>query len=178
MIGEQLIFWTIRFTLTGYGVFLLGFAAFPHNTTWRFAAKWVWLAACGLFIAHLVSAFQFYHLWSHQHAVKDTAARTAEMIGVAFGEGILFSYFFALIWLADALYWSIVGDGYFQRNRFTTWAIHGYMAFIIFNGAIVFEDGAVRWASVGWCFVLAIVFAWRVWSESRDEREETQTAGD
>lgn len=162
MTGEQLILWTIRLSLIGYGVFLLGFATAPNNAKWRAAAKWVWMVSCVFFVAHLIAAFQFYHHWSHQHALDDTAARTGELIGVRFGHGILFSYLFALIWLADAAYWLIAGEGYFRRNRFFTWAIHGYMAFIIFNGAIVFEDGVVRWASIFWCLLVAVVFAGRL----------------
>lgn len=162
MLEDQIIVWTIRLALAGYGLFVTGFVVAWNRQSWRRMAKWIWFASCLFFFAHLIAAFQFYHHWSHSHAVEDTAIRTAETIGWSFGNGILFSYLFALIWLIDAGWWLIVGDRYFKRNRFIAIAIHGYMAFIIFNGAIVFEGGVVRWASIVWLVMLIGAIGYRL----------------
>ena len=62
------------------------------------------------------------------------------MIGVPFGDGIYPGFLFLALWIADVVWlWSRRLDKtHFPQWR---WLIHGYLFFIAFNGAIVFEGG-------------------------------------
>ena len=93
---------------------------------------------------HLASAMHFYHGWSNQAAVEDTARQTEALFGWRFGEGIYFSYAFAAIWVVDVA-WSWIGPtSYRGRGPWLTGMIHAYLFFIAFNGAVIFESGPTR----------------------------------
>lgn len=110
--------------------------AWPSETLLR----WLWTAGCLLFIAHVACAFQFTHHWSHQHAWRHTADETKRMMGVAFGDGIYFSYVFLLLWAADvACLWLGI-----RRPRWLVISVYLFLFFIAMNGAIVFEAGPTR----------------------------------
>ena len=108
----------------------------------------VWTIACALFLAHVACAFHFYHHWSHAEAFTNTALRTGELIGWEFGAGIYFSYGFSLLWAADVLWWWLRPISYAARPWWLSGAIHAYLFFIAFNGAVVFEDGPTRWFGI------------------------------
>jgi hypothetical protein len=104
----------------------------------------LWTAACVIFLLHLASAMHFYHGWSNQAAVEDTARQTEALFGWRFGEGIYFSYAFAVIWILDVL-WSWAAPGaYRKRGNWLNGVVHAYLFFIAFNGAVVFESGPTR----------------------------------
>ena len=112
-------------------------------------ARWTWSLGALLLLVHIVCAFHYHHDWSHAAAVAHTARQTEALLGFAFGGGVWINYLFAIVWTADALWWWQVGhDGY--RNRSAIWrlVVFGFLVFIVINGAIVFEDGIVRWASL------------------------------
>lgn len=160
--GELLTRWTIRLALACY-VFCLAAAIVRRGTVSRQmndAVRVVWTLGCGLFIAHVIAAFGYYHHFSHEAAYDDTASQTQEQLGFAFGGGIYFSYLFLAIWVAD-VGWRWLSPG--TRPAWLDWPLHAYMFFIAFNGAIVFEGGVSRVAGVIACLVLAAVAAWRMW---------------
>lgn len=159
--GHALTAWTIRLALVAYvAALVLGFPrdwpADDQPRRFRFS-RMCWLAGSLLLVAHLVAAFQYYHAWSHRRAFEDTAKQTQELLGWAFGGGIFFSYLFALVWLGDALWWCLSPASYVRRPQAWHVAIQAYLAFIAFNGAIVFESGVIRW--IGLCVlpVLALI---------------------
>ncbi len=147
MTGLIFIHWTIRLALAAFLACLLG---------WTLRAKWangalgrtVWTLGLVAFLLHLLSAFAFYHRWSPEHALVHTAEETEKMMGFRFGEGIYFSYFFAVLWAADAAWWWISPASYERRPRWLGGMIVGYLIFIAFNGAVVFEGGPVRIAGM------------------------------
>jgi hypothetical protein len=113
----------------------------------------MWTAACGLFLVHVVCAFQFYHHWSHAAAWRDTAEQTKALMGVAFGDGIYFSYVFMVLWVLDVAWMWLT-----PVPRKTPWPrvlVHCFLFFIAFNGAIVFEGGPTRWFGLAACIGLA-----------------------
>lgn len=116
-----------------------------------------WSVACGFFVAHVACAFWFKHDLSHAAALADTARRTREMLGFAFGEGIYFSYLFTLVWIADAVWWNVAPENYRERARLLHYGVHTYMFFIAFNGAIIFEGGVTRWGGIAACILLAVL---------------------
>ncbi len=155
--GHLLTIWTIRLAMVFYATVLAG------CLTGRLSARRqrsLWTIGFSFFFAHLVCAFHFYHHWSNQLAVADTARQTKELMNWEFGEGIYFSYLFGLLWMADVL-WSWCGfHSYSRRPRWLTLSIHGYLFFIAFNGVVVFENGPIRIAGVAVCLILAAL-AWR-----------------
>ncbi len=160
--GELLTRWTIRLALACY-VFCLAAAIIRRGTgssRWNDAVRIVWTLGCGLFLAHVIAAFGYYHHFSHQAAYDDTAQQTQEQLGFAFGGGIYFSYLFLAAWVADVA-WRWVNPA--TRPAWLDWPLHAYMFFIAFNGAIVFEGGVSRVAGIGACLMLGGVAAWRTW---------------
>ena len=152
--GELLTRWTIRLALACY-VFCLAATLSGRGTGSRRmqeVIRVVWTLGCGLFIAHVIAAFGYYHHFSHQAAYDDTARQTQEQLGFAFGGGIYFSYLFLAIWVADVV-WQWVSLS--TRPAWLDWPLHAYMFFIAFNGAIVFEGGVSRVAGITACILLA-----------------------
>jgi hypothetical protein len=64
------------------------------------------------------------------------------------GEGLYFSYLFTLLWTADVVWWWWAPQGRRRRPRWLSIALHGFMLFIVFNAAVIFAAGAMRWACV------------------------------
>src|SRR5207302_9940910 len=103
-------------------------------------------------LIHVGMAFQYYHHWSHADAFE----RTRQISGL--GEGVYFSYLFALIWTADALYWWLAPARYAERSAWIDRLLHAFMLFMVVNGMIVYETGPIRWAGVTMFAILSI--AW------------------
>jgi hypothetical protein len=161
MTGILLTRWTVRLALACYVLYLAGWLL-PTGPGWPRMARWVWTLGCVLFLAHVAAAFHFYHHWSHAAAYETTARETAELLGVRFGEGIYFSYLFAVAWVADVagMWLAARGDGRQQGPWIAAWprlAVHAYLLFIALNGAIVFEAGPTRWAGLLACLGLSVL---------------------
>jgi hypothetical protein len=105
-------------------------------------ARWCWTWGVVCFLVHLAMAFHYYHHWSHAHAFE----HTRQVSGA--GEGIYVSYLFTWLWIADAVWWWIQPKRYAARPVWIDRALHAFMLFIVFNGMIVFESGAIRWAGL------------------------------
>jgi len=162
MLGEELTRWTIRLALACYVACLAGWLVVPPRgdraSTWLSIARWLWTAGCGLFVVHVACAFHFYHDWSHAAAFEKTAAETEQLLGFRFGEGIYFSYLFLVLWMFDVValwtWWRPAGDSPRPLVGALQWALHAYLFFIAFNGAIVFDAGPMRWAGIVACLLL------------------------
>jgi hypothetical protein len=167
MLGVLLTKWTIRLALACFVAYLAGWLVVGSRregaAPWPRLARWVWTLGCLLFVVHVACAFQYYHGWSHAAAFEKTAAETEQLLGVRFGEGIYFSYLFLLLWVVDVIglwVWPAAGWQRFPTNSprpviaAVQWTLIGYLFFIAFNGAIVFEDGPTRWIGIGACLVL------------------------
>src|SRR5262249_19834901 len=105
-------------------------------------ARWLWTLAWAAYLVHVGVAFQYVHHWSHAEAVQ----HTRDVSG--FGEGIYFSHLFTVVWSADVLSWWLWPARHASRPGWVGRALHGYMAFIVFNATVVFETGWIRWAGV------------------------------
>ncbi len=162
MPGIHLTLWTIRLSLAAYALWL-AMRLLPRDRlpTGRrvMASRWLYTIACALFLAHVACAFQFYHHWSHRSALDDTARQTEEMLGVAFGEGIYFSYLFLVLWVADVAWMWLWPQ---HRPAWLTGALQLYLAFIALNGAIVFEAGVTRWVGIPVAMAIVALAAWKV----------------
>lgn len=108
----------------------------------------LWTLGCVLLWCHALAAFQFYHNWSHASAVELTAEETLAVIGVPLGNGIWFSYLLLAIWAVDAALCWYPRSRLVSARRWFSCCVHLYAFFILFNGTVIFETGAVRWAGI------------------------------
>ena len=164
-VGDLLIRNTVRLSLTWYmaavcSMLFMGPADWAIETPRGWAARWCWTWGLLCFLVHLAMAFHFFHHWSHAHAFE----RTRQVSGV--GEGIYVSYLFTWLWGADVAYWWLSPAGYAARSRWIDRTLQAFMLFIVINGTIVFETGAIRWAGVAGLVLLAGVW----WASRRSQK--------
>lgn len=115
--------------------------------------QWTWALAATMFLVHVAVAFHFAHRWRHANAIHHVEATAG------FGPGLFVSYLFTLLWAADAGWLVVAPASYAARPRWLGWAVHGFMAFITFNGTAVFGHGLMRWVSGG----VFVVLGWYLW---------------
>jgi hypothetical protein len=175
--GELITRWTVRLALACYAG-VLALRLLPDYTPRRQAAgRWLWTVGCLLYLAHVASAFQFVHGWSHEAAYRETARRSAAMFGLAWGGGLYLNYLFTAVWVADVLCWWRGLAWYAARPRWPDRALHGFLAFMAFNGAVVFATGPVRWAGLAVCLALAALGCLRLMLRRRRRRRAAQSTG-
>ena len=160
--GEILTRGTIWFSIAGYAIGSVIFAmssSSRRSATWDSATRVLWTIACAILIAHFITAFQFYHGWSHAAAYADTARQTREAFGLNWGGGVFINYALLILWMLDIAWWWRSGlESYRRRPFFLVAGWHGFLIFIIFNATVVFGDGVVRWIGLAICLVLTL--AW------------------
>jgi hypothetical protein len=108
-----------------------------------------WSLGCLTFLIHVAIAFHFYHHWSHRQAFQHVADSSG------FGPGIFISYLFTLVWAADVVWWWASPLGYSLRPAWLDWGLHFFMAFLWFNGSVVYETGLIRWAGLAVAILLS-----------------------
>ncbi|MBS1828119.1 MAG: hypothetical protein JST93_22610 [Acidobacteria bacterium] len=113
----------------------------------------IWTAACGLYLLHMVTAFAFFHNFSHREAYEATARQTQAMLGVYYGGGLYWNYVFTVVWMGDVM-WAWLGG---VRARWITWSVHGFLAFMFFNATVVFGKGWMRWVGAAGFLAVALV---------------------
>lgn len=128
----------------------------------RHLARALWSAGVVVYLAHVAAAFHLVHGWSHQAALVETARQTRELFGIESGFGLWFNYLFTVVWLADAAWWWIDEPGYRDRSAWVSGAVHGFIGFMFFNGAVVFARGPSRWIGLAATVLLPLV-----WMRSR-----------
>lgn len=149
-----LTLWTVRLACVCYAIAV---AAWIRRR--RGAARVAWTAGLGFYLLHVAAAFQFHHQWSHAAAYRETARQTQALFGFDWGGGLWFNYVFTAVWAVDAAWLWMAQETYYRRSRALAVAIHGFLAFMFVNGAIVFGSPAMRWVSLA--AVAALFFAWR-----------------
>jgi hypothetical protein len=113
--------------------------------------RFAYTLACLGCLFHIAIAFHLGHGWSHRAAFE----HTEQLSG--FGPGIYVNYLFALVWVADVAWAWVAFDHYVRRPGWVRWAVQGFMGFVVFNAAVVFGSGEMRWVSL---VVLAIPALW------------------
>lgn len=103
-----------------------------------------WTLGAMLALVHSAAAFGVFYGWSHTTAQGQTAAQTLALTGVDFAGGIYLNYLFLAVWLGDMGWWWLSPATYRTRPRVVSVAVHGFLFFVIVNGAIVFADGWAR----------------------------------
>lgn len=156
--GEFLTRFTIWVVLACYAIGTVVFALSRKRPNWDSAARLAWTVACVSLLAHVASAFHFYHGWSQESAYRETARQTAAVIGINWGGGIYFNYAVVLFWVIDVAWWWRGLDAYNRRPRLLVVPWQAFLIFMIFNATVVFKTGPLRW--VGVCMSLAVACFW------------------
>jgi hypothetical protein len=164
--GEPLTKATIWLTLAGYAAGVFIFRLSRGRYRWDRIARISWTVACIALIAHVASAFHFYHSWSHGQAHDDTARQTAAVFGLEWGGGLYVNYALIAAWLADVAWWWYSLERYRLRPASLVAAWQGFLLFVFFNATVVFETGAVR--LIGLVLTLSICSVW--WLTRRQEK--------
>jgi hypothetical protein len=152
--GEFLTRSTIWISILAYTAGSVVFATARNADRW---ARLAWTIGCAALLAHFISAFEFYHAWSHQSAFIDTARQTAEVFAINWGGGLFINYSVAILWIADVTWWWLAGlNSYRRRPWLLTLGWHGFLLFIIFNATVVFKDGLTRWVGLLVCLTLGL----------------------
>lgn len=152
--AEVLVSGTVRLAALFYAARVLADVADVGSLRARRA---VWTVGLLFFMLHVVAAFQFVHHWSHRTAWKETASRTAELVGWESGAGLWVNYVFTTIWLADVVAWWCFGPDYPRRFGRITIAVRVVFAFLWFNATVVF--GPPVWRPVVAIFALTLAIA-------------------
>jgi len=146
-----LILWTVRIACLLYVLAISAWLA--RRYTWF---RPLWTLACLSYLAHVVAAFSLHHHWSHDAAYQETARQTGDLFGMYWGGGLYFNYAFTALWTADMI-WSWKNfHTYVTRPKRIAATTHSFLAFMFFNGAIVFAHDATRWLGVVAAAVLVI----------------------
>jgi hypothetical protein len=138
------ILWTVRAACVLY-VFALALwlARKPR------LAPLLWTLGFACYLGHVLSAFAFHYEWSHRAAYVETARQAAALFRIQWGGGIYFNYLFTVVWAADVFWMWLNRISYRNRPRWIRATVHAFLAFMFFNGAVVFASGWVRWFGLG-----------------------------
>lgn len=145
---------------TAMVAFLLYVLAFVPRDRHAWSRVW-WSAGAAVFLVHVICAVHFVHHWSHADAYAATRRQTYELAGLDWGGGMYFNYVFTVLWVADAAWWWASPVSHEKRERAVTYALHGFMLFMWFNGTVVFGGEFARWVGVVG-FVVMVVW-WLRW---------------
>jgi hypothetical protein len=143
---------TIWLALLYYGLAVSAMSLSPGGEA---ASRWLWTLGCLAYLFHFTLALHDYHHGSHADAYE----RTERLTG--FGPGIYISDLFTLVWSGDVLFWWLWPAQYGQRSRWATVLIHAFLGFVVFNGAVIFARGPVRWLSLALFGLVAILLVRR-----------------
>ncbi len=123
------------------------------------AARGLWLAGWVAALTHVVVALDVAHGWSH----ADVLAHSERVAG--FGPGVYANAPFLIAWLADAVIRVARPAG---PSRRWALAVHGFLAFIVFNATVVYGSWPARALGVG----MFLGLAWVWWRRRGDKPSE------
>lgn len=132
----------------------------------RRRARLAWTAGAAALLAHTALAFQVRHFWSHDHAAREIARRTEEVVGLAWNGGIFVNYAFDALWLAEVAWWWAAPAGFLGRSRAALVASRVVFVTMFVNGAIVFASGPI--VPVGAVAIGLVALAWTRGAKPRE----------
>jgi hypothetical protein len=146
MSGDALTIWSVRIALLLYISALFSWLLGGERRLRMTRA--LWSAGLLSYLAHVVLAFGWTHGFSHESAALETARQTGELLGVETSSGLWLNYLFTALWTADTLWWWSNENSYRGRPKWVTVSTHAFLAFMFFNGAVVFAKGFSRWVGL------------------------------
>ncbi len=127
----------------------------------RAAASWpwrAWLVGVALCAVHVTIAMAVHHGWDHEHAIRETMERTAEVYGVGPRAGLYVNYLFVVAWAAEVVWWAAWPILYAGRPPALTWALRAFYFIIIVNGVVIFASPQGR--VIGVPLVAYLLWVW------------------
>jgi hypothetical protein len=160
---HAVVAWSLFGAFAVWGQYSRG--RFPH--VWANYGRLFYTWAALLCVLHVTVAFHVGHAWSHTKAYEHVETISG------FGPGIYVNYGFAAVWLADVVWAWVALDHYLNRSRWLSWSLLVFMAFIVFNAAVVFGTGNRRIVS-GVLFLIPLYAIWatRPWAAPRMKTNE------
>ena len=158
MPGEPITQVTVWIALSCYAFSVSVFLLSDGRRSWDSIARISWTIGCMSLIAHVVAAFHYYHQWSYNSALVETARLTSEVYGWYWAGGLYINFLVLAVWSADVLWWWRGFETYRQRSSIFSRSLHIFLWFIFFNATVVFESGLLRW--LGILFTISIVLIW------------------
>ena len=123
------------------------------------AGLWLLTSGWGLYIAHVLLAFDVHYDWSHGTAYAETATQTEALTGWRWGGGLYVNYLFSAVWGVELCWWRWTPESYERRAHWAELAMRAFFLFMIVNGAVVFVSGPQQWLGV--LSVAVLLVAWR-----------------
>jgi hypothetical protein len=163
--GAALTIWSVR-AATVFYIAALALLLSAKTSRGRRIARLAWTAGCVCYLAHVYGAFEYFHDWSHAAAYAETARQTMDLFHFNWGGGLYFNYLFTMVWLGDTAWWWVHPRQYETRPPWAAAAIHSFLAFMFFNGAVVFAASFSRW--LGAAATPALLWLW--WRARRTAR--------
>lgn len=159
MSAEILVRATAHIAIGLYAVVVFRQFAFA---TWDFPNtdrqdRAIWTAGAAVILAHMTAALLWSHDGSWAKALEHTAFETKRVTGIALAEGIYGNLAFAVLWGADLAWWWLWPASHRTRTRWVGSLLHGYLALVVVNGAIVFARGPMCWVWLAVACGIAVV---------------------
>ena len=154
MSGDSVVIWSARF---GMGLFVLSWALpilHPCYESWRRGARLAWTLGWSATAFHVVWSLGHAHGWSHEAALKETARRTEETLGMAVGAGLFVNYLFLVAWGIDVAWWWADPKRPGRELRWLYWLKQVFLVFIVVNATVIFASGWIRWVGAAACVLL------------------------
>lgn len=150
--GDGQVRYTIRVALLCYFLTCMILTSGNANRL----ARLIWSLGCISYFIHVALAFHHHFEWSHEAAIQHTQERSG------FGQGIYASHLFTLAWTFDVLWWWVSCPSYQSRRAWIGYCLHGFMAFMVFNATIIFEQFVIRWLGVVFFLSLIVIYFFRL----------------
>lgn len=112
------------------------------------SARILWTSGLVCYLLHILFAYEAFYDWSNKIAWEQTAADTERLTGVRSGAGLLVNFLFLGFLTFD------ICRQWFGRMQRAGKILEVFVVFMIFNGAVVFGSGAVRWFGVALLMIL------------------------
>lgn len=119
-----------------------GIAAAALLLRLRDLGRAAWTVGGATFVVHVATAFDRVHGWSHAAAWEHVETVSG------FGSGLFVSYAFTILWVTDVAWWWADRTGYDSRPGWLDRAVHGFLAFVVFNATVIYATGFIRWAGI------------------------------
>jgi hypothetical protein len=157
--ADLLLRGTAWLSLAGWAATECLVAARPAASGDRRAARWAFTAGAVALLVHIALALHFRHGWDQADALRAIARETEATTGLAFRWGLVVNYAFAVLWIAELLWWGRRPAGFDGRPSAILWAVRAVFLVMFVNGAIVFVHDA-RLRALGALAVLAVLWSW------------------
>jgi hypothetical protein len=125
-------------------------ASNPYRRADENRLRVLWALGAALATLHVAVAFHTGHGWSHRAAWEHI-----RNVG-GYGDGVFVNYLFIVVWVLDALWAAVALGSYLGRPRWLNAAVHGFLAFVVVNAAVVFARWEMR-------VLFALLFGLSLW---------------